>query len=114
MGFLRVAAFSVHTSPLASPGRGDGGGMNVYVSSLASALARSGVECDVFTRRTANEPDVIELEAGLRVVHIDAGPQGALAKERLPAHLDEFAARARSFMDAQQNGYDILQGHYWM
>ena len=47
--------------------------MNVYVSSLASALAHAGVECDVFTRRTADEPDVIDVEPGLRVVHIDGG-----------------------------------------
>ena len=38
---------SLHTSPLAQPGQGDGGGMNVYVRSLAVALARAGVECDL-------------------------------------------------------------------
>src|SRR4051794_10040581 len=114
MGFLRVAAFSVHTSPLAPPGRGDGGGMNVYVSSLASALAHAGVECDVFTRRTGNEPDVIEVERGLRVVHLDAGPKGSMPKERLAAHLGEFATRARSYIDDQERDYDILHGHYWM
>ncbi len=50
MSVRRVAMLSVHTSPLAQPGTGDGGGMNVYVRSLASALARAGVECDVITR----------------------------------------------------------------
>ena len=39
----RVAMLSVHTSPLAQPGTGDGGGMNVYVRALGSALARAGV-----------------------------------------------------------------------
>ena len=43
----RVAMLSLHTSPLAQPGTGDGGGMNVYVRSLASALVRAGVECDL-------------------------------------------------------------------
>ena len=47
MSERRVAVFSMHTSPLAQPGAGDGGGMNVYVHSLASALARAGVDCDV-------------------------------------------------------------------
>ena len=46
----RVAMLSLHTSPLAQPGTGDGGGMNVYVRSLASALVRAGVECDLVTR----------------------------------------------------------------
>ena len=39
MSVRRVAVFSMHTSPLAQPGSGDGGGMNVYVRALASALA---------------------------------------------------------------------------
>ena len=34
----RVAMLSVHTSPLAQPGAGDGGGMNVYVHALAAQL----------------------------------------------------------------------------
>ena len=50
MSVRRVAVFSMHTSPLAQPGSGDGGGMNVYVRALAGALARAGVECDVYTR----------------------------------------------------------------
>ena len=47
----RLAVLSLHTSPLAQPGAGDGGGMNVYVRELAAALARRGDEVDVFTRR---------------------------------------------------------------
>ena len=46
----RVAVFSMHTSPLAQPGAGDGGGMNVYVRSLGEALVRAGVGCDILTR----------------------------------------------------------------
>ena len=33
----RLAIISLHTSPLAQPGTGDSGGMNVYVRELASA-----------------------------------------------------------------------------
>ena len=50
----RVAMLSVHTSPLAQPGTGDGGGMNVYVRALGSALARAGVEVDVLHARRAS------------------------------------------------------------
>ena len=46
----RVAVLSLHTSPLAQPGVGDGGGMNVYVRELTSSLARLGVECTTYTR----------------------------------------------------------------
>ena len=43
MSAPRLAILSMHTSPLAQPGTGAGGGMNVYVRELATALARSGV-----------------------------------------------------------------------
>ena len=52
-GLHRVAMLSVHTSPLATPGRGDAGGMNVYVAETARRLARRGIEVDVFTRATS-------------------------------------------------------------
>ena len=54
----RLAVLSFHTSPLAQPGTGDSGGMNVYVRELVSALAQAGVPCDVYTRRWADDlPD---------------------------------------------------------
>jgi D-inositol-3-phosphate glycosyltransferase len=60
MSVRRIAVFSMHTSPLAQPGTGDGGGMNVYVRALATALARAGVECDVYTRADhGGQPSVV-------------------------------------------------------
>ena len=71
MSVQRVAMLSVHTSPLAQPGAGDGGGMNVYVRSLASNLARAGVACDVLTRADhAEQPPVVQVERGFRVVRV--------------------------------------------
>ena len=71
MSTSRVAMLSLHTSPLAQPGAGDGGGMNVYVRSVAEALARAGVACDVLTRAEHPEqPPIVELEPGLRVVEL--------------------------------------------
>ena len=58
----RLAVLSLHTSPLAQPGTGDGGGMNVYVRELTSALARSDVACDVFTRAWSPDlPPVVDV-----------------------------------------------------
>ena len=58
----RLAVLSLHTSPLAQPGAGDSGGMNVYVRELVSALAQAGVTSDVYTRRWAPDlPDVVDV-----------------------------------------------------
>ena len=56
----RLAVLSLHTSPLAQPGTGDGGGMNVYVRELAAALAPApGSACDVFTRAWSRRPAAV-------------------------------------------------------
>ena len=75
----------MHTSPLAQPGTGDGGGMNVYVRQLSAALARAGVNCEVFTRAwSPHLPATVRVEPGFRVHHIPAGPLAEVPKEALP------------------------------
>src|SRR6516165_6116014 len=97
----RLAVLSMHTSPLAQPGTGDGGGMNVYVRELTAALARSGVSCDVFTRAWApGLPAVVDVEPGLRVHHVPAGPAHAVPKESLPGVVDEFTSAVLERMTA--------------
>ena len=88
-----VAILSLHTSPLAQPGSGDGGGMNVYVRELSSALTRAGIACEVFTRAWApGLPKSIAVEPGFRVHHVEAGPASVVAKDRLPDVVEEFTA----------------------
>ena len=109
----RVAVLSLHTSPLAQPGSGDSGGMNVYVRELASALSHAGVDCTTYTRRTrADQPDVVQVEPGHRVVHVPAGPLD-LAKEQLPSVLTEFGDRV---IDHLKNDWpaDVVHANYFL
>jgi len=113
-----LAVLSMHTSPLAQPGTGDGGGMNVYVRELSTALARAGVECDVFTRAWGPEAvAVVDVEPGFRVHHVAAGPLEPVRKEALPAlvpaftdavgvRLDQLAARGREVA--------AIHANYWL
>ncbi len=115
----RLAVLSLHTSPLAQPGTGDGGGMNVYVRELTSALARSGVTCDVFTRAwSRNLPPVVHVEPGLRVHHVPAGPLDVVPKESLPAVVDEFTAGVLDRMAvataAGELPYTSVHANYWL
>ena len=65
---------SLHTSPLAQPGVGDSGGMNVYVRELVAGLAHAGVEVTTYTREwRAGLPREILVEPNHRVIHIPAG-----------------------------------------
>jgi D-inositol-3-phosphate glycosyltransferase len=104
----------LHTSPLAQPGTGDGGGMNVYVRELSTALARAGVACDVYTRAVdPQQAAVVNVEPGLRVHHVPAGPLAPVAKELLPALVDDFTD---AVLDRLRDGYppDAVHANYWL
>ncbi len=98
----RLAVLSLHTSPLAQPGTGDGGGMNVYVRELSSALARAGV--DRATSSPGPAPTTcrpsLEIEPGFRLHHVAAGPPTPLPKEALLGVVDEFADGVLKSMSA--------------
>ncbi|HET6968105.1 MAG TPA: D-inositol-3-phosphate glycosyltransferase, partial [Ornithinibacter sp.] len=107
---------SVHTSPLAQPGEGDAGGMNVYVLEVARQLAHRGIAVDLFTRTTsAAQHAVVEVEPGVVVRHVAAGPYEGLSKEDLPGQLCAFAAgMMRVAAHAPIGYYDLVHSHYWL
>lgn len=108
-----LAILSLHTSPLSQPGTGDAGGMNVYVRELVSSLAQAGVASRVYVRRWADDlPDVVDVEPGFRVVHVDAGPP-ELSKDDLPEIVEEFTDGV--IVDLLENGHvDALHANYWL
>lgn len=108
-----LAVLSMHTSPLAQPGSGDSGGMNVYVRELVGALAQAGVRSEVYVRRSSPElPDVVDVEPGFRVVHVDAGPPD-LPKEQLPEVLDAYTHAVGAHL-RRRGGPDALHANYWL
>ena len=109
----RVAVLSMHTSPLAQPGVGDGGGMNVYVRELVSALASSGVQCTTYTRSwKPGLTQVVDLEPNHQVVHIDAGAYD-LPKEEMLGVVNEFTDGVGRHI-AKTGGVDLLHANYWL
>jgi D-inositol-3-phosphate glycosyltransferase len=109
----RAAVIAYHASPVYEPGAGDGGGMSVYVRSLAEALANKGVATDIFTRLSHPQARLTQLAPGVRVVPIEAGPVGPVPKEQLPSFLDDFRAGVRAFAMGQRIRYEVLHSHYW-
>lgn len=108
-----LAVISMHTSPLAQPGSGDSGGMNVYVRELAASVAQAGVPCDVYVRRWSDDlPEIVDVEPGFRVVHVPAGPVH-LPKESLPEVVDTFAARVADHI-ATTGTAAAVHANYWL
>ncbi|GAA2226188.1 glycosyltransferase [Herbiconiux moechotypicola] len=108
---MRLALVSLHTSPLARPGEGDAGGMNVVLVGLADALTASGVEAVLVTR--AESPDapgrVAHTAGGTPVHRLAAGPLAPVAKSALPPLVPEFARAL-----AGLGRFDVVHSNYWL
>lgn len=88
--------------------------MNVYVRELSSALTRAGIECDVFTRAASDDAlELVTVEPGLRVHHVSAGPRAEVAKEDLPAIVDEFADGVRDVL-GRIGRVEAIHANYWL
>lgn len=112
---LTVAMLSVHTCPLAALGGKETGGMNVYVRELSRELGRMGFAVDIFTRsQNPAIPRVVDVADAVRVVHLPAGPEAPLARERVHEHLDEFLDGVEGWRIARGVDYDLVHAHYWL
>ena len=118
----RIALLAYHACPLAPPGQGKAGGMNVHVRELARALAGRGVAVDVFTRahRDADadgdndsDSDAPEIAPGVTTVHIPAGPPDAPLSDQY-AYLPDFVAGMHAYRRAQGADYRAVHSHYWL
>ena len=112
----RVAVVSLHTSPLDQPGTGDAGGLNVYVLETSRRLAAAGVAVEIFTRAVSSSmPPTVEIEPGVTVTHLRAGPFEELPKEDLPAQMCAFSAGLlRAEAGRPAGWFDLIHSHYWL
>jgi D-inositol-3-phosphate glycosyltransferase len=111
----RVALISEHASPLGVLGGVDSGGQNVYVGQLARHLAALGYEVDVFTRRDSDRlPEIADWLAGVRIIHVPAGPPTYVRKEAMLPFVPEFTDYLVRFCQWQREHYDLVHANFWM
>ena len=99
----------------------DTGGQTKYVVELARALAQhpAVAQVDLVTRlvvdtqvsRDYAEP-IEPLADNARIVRIEAGPPGYLAKETLWDHLDTFVDNTIAYFHSRRRQPDLLHSHY--
>ncbi|PDW03466.1 glycosyltransferase [Candidatus Viridilinea mediisalina] len=112
---MRVAMISVHSSPLATLGGKEAGGMNVYVRELARELGGRGIPVDIFTRTQQRSlPTIQPIACGVRVINLHAGPAAPYDKNWILTYLPEFVNRVRCFADGEDIAYDVIHSHYWL
>ena len=114
MSLRRVAFIAFHACPLAAPGQGKSGGMNVYVRELAQALGNLGMPVDIFTRVHLGTKSIIEqVTPMVRVVHLPGGDPNA-PMESLFHHLPQFLEALADFQRNNQLDYKVVHSHYWL
>ena len=110
-----IVMVSMHTSPLAQPGQGDAGGMNVYVRNLSDALIAAGHQVLSFTRKTsaADTTVVVDETTESKVLHLPAGDL-ELPKEALREVASPFADALVASVEQHALHRVILHSHYWL
>jgi len=99
----------------------DTGGQTKYVVEVARALAdQPGVARIDLVTRLLDDPElsfeyaspIEDLCPNARIVRIDAGPAGYIAKELLWDHLDAFVDNFINYLQQQDRLPDLLHSHY--
>lgn len=99
---------SYWSSPLARVGVWEAGGMNVYISGLATALTALGHRVDIFTRTYPGEKNKItKVAPHLQVIHFPA------KNKDLYSDLSSFSQNILEFSRREKISYDILHSHYY-
>ena len=112
---LRIAMLSAHSCPVGALGARDTGGMSVYIRELARELGRRGHTVDVYTRvHDPNDPLVIDLGEGARLIHLLAGEQEKIHKLAVYSYLPDFACHLENFRKNNDLHYDLVFSHYWL
>ena len=113
---MRIAFISMHTSPLATLGGKDTGGMNVFVREAARALAHRGHKVDIFTRSNGSHSLRIDprIAPDARVIHVPAGPEAPVPKNDLYALVSAFTEWMCEFAGKNNLQYDVIHAHYWL
>ncbi|SFV22889.1 glycosyltransferase [Micrococcus terreus] len=122
-----VVMVCLHTSPLAQPGSGDAGGLNVYVRHLAQGLADLGHPVWVLTRQDAPGQVPVPLTAAADhpddgslawVLPVPAGPPSPVDKDDLLPWIDAFAEAGLTELEragAWESGRPVVvHSHYWL
>ena len=87
---------------------------------LSSRLARSGLECEVFTRAYSGSlPATVLVEPGLRVHHVPAGPLAPVDKNELAGLTEEMIEGVLRLIDVSvRNGTmmppEVVHANYWL
>lgn len=87
----------------------------MYVAHLAQQLAQLGHMVDIFTRCDApGQKQIVLWRPNIRVIHVPAGPEMYVAKEKMLPYMEAFAQFMTRFSRRQRILYDIIHANFFM
>jgi D-inositol-3-phosphate glycosyltransferase len=110
---LRIAMFSIHSSPIGPLGTQNTGGMSVYVREVAKWIGASGHTVDIFTY-SAGPAKTIDLYPNVRLIHLNLEHRDAVPKEKLLDYLPAISTALERYTQDRQLKYHIIHSHYWL
>ncbi len=111
----RIAVLSFHSCPMGRIGGKDTGGMSIYLRELSRELQKLGFTLDIYTRLNGDKhPVLMKLYPGVRLIHLEAGPQEHLDKLQVYKYLNLFNLSLESFRREKGLHYDLIFSHYWL
>ncbi|MFC6354204.1 glycosyltransferase [Rothia nasimurium] len=111
---LHLHIFSPHTSPLAQPGSGDAGGMNVYIERSLAALLEVNPQLtvEVFTLATdRQQAGQVRYHERATVTALYLPEAEGARKEDLPELVPGFAMAVRAIASRPPQ---LIHSHYWL
>jgi glycosyltransferase involved in cell wall biosynthesis len=110
---MRIALVTEDASPLTHATGREPASQHTRVAALARELATQNHDVTVFARKDAADlPDHSELDGGVKVEHVTAGPAGALTGEMVLPHVRTFAAQ---LSDAwREHRPDVVHAVSWI
>ncbi|MDP6085840.1 MAG: glycosyltransferase [Nitrospinota bacterium] len=86
--------------------------MNVFLREVSRELGRMGHRLDVFTRRDhPDQPAVVEIDEGVRLIHLSAGPAASRSRNQISRHIPQMT---QALMEWPADAYDVIHAHYWI
>jgi D-inositol-3-phosphate glycosyltransferase len=112
---LKIAALSIHSSPIGDLGTQDTGGMSVYVRETAKEIGKMGHLVDIYTQHNAGNRDpVMQLYDNVRLIRLSGGTHQNIPKSSLYEALQKLFNELESFRIKENITYDIIHSHYWI
>ena len=115
-GYLKIAMFSIHSSPIGQLGSRDTGGMSVYIRDVAHELGQLGHSVDIYTGRSqaGGTGGIIALSDKVNLIQLTSSNRQKAQSDELYQILPYLFREVEKYKTQHTINYDVIHSHYWL